>query len=122
MMLMSSGTKCEFGDIHTVPFPFTSNPGQSKKRPVVVISSSSYNAGTPDVVCCGITSNLSNKGFDVPIGTKDMEDGTLPADSLIKYGYIYTLEKGIIGRKIGRIDAKTRRLLVRELASLFDGT
>ena len=35
-------TSSEFGDIILVPFPFT-DQSTSKKRPAVVISSSSYN-------------------------------------------------------------------------------
>ena len=116
-----SGTTFEFGDVVLLPFPFSSNPSASKQRPAVIISNSTYNIGTSDVVLCGITSVISNTGFSIPISQQDMETGLMPARSLIKYGNVYTLNKGLIIKRIGRIDKKKRNELVKALVSLFNG-
>ncbi len=46
-----------FGDAVLVPFPFTDHSG-TKKRPAVVVSSSSYNASRRDIVIMAITSQV----------------------------------------------------------------
>jgi len=101
-----SGTTYEQGEIVLIPFPFSSDTTQSKQRPALVVSNSTYNAGTQQLVLCGITSNLSNKGFHVAITQRDMESGNLVANSLIKYSNIYTLNKSLIIKKIGKVNSK----------------
>ena len=50
-------TPFEFGDIILVPFPFTDQT-TSKKRPAVVISSSTYNTARPDLIIMAVTSQI----------------------------------------------------------------
>ena len=118
---MTSGTTYEFGDVVVAPFPFTSNLAQSKKRPLIVVSNTAYNAGTSDLVCCGVTSVLTNTWFSISIKQKDMESGNIPADSLIRYGHMFTLEKSLVS-KVGGVDARVRSQVVKALAALFDGS
>jgi mRNA interferase MazF len=117
-----SGITFEFGDILLVPFPFSSNPNESKQRPAVVVSNSTYNIGTRDVILCGITSVLTNTGFSISVNQGDMESGMMPARSLIKYGNIYTLRKDLIIKRIGRVRSNKRKEIVQALASLLNGT
>ncbi|MDH2899897.1 MAG: type II toxin-antitoxin system PemK/MazF family toxin [archaeon] len=120
--MSGSGARFEFGDVVLVPFPFSSDPRESKQRPGVIVSNSTYNIGTTDLILCGITSVLSNTGFSIPIAQSDMEEGMMPAKSLIKYGNIYTLRKTLIIKHIGKINANKRSELVKALASLLNGT
>lgn len=117
-----SGIAFEFGDILLVPFPFSSNPTESKQRPALVVSDNTYNIGTIDLILCGITSVLSNTGFSIPINQRDMENGIMPATSLIKYGYIYTLRRDLVIKRIGKANATKRIEIVKALASLLNGT
>ena len=55
-----------------VPFPFTDQSG-TKKRPAVVVSSASYNAGRRDIVIMAITS-LVGGGHMVDPGVR-RDDG-----------------------------------------------
>jgi mRNA interferase MazF len=110
-----SGTAYEYGDVVLVPFPFTSNPNEAKRRPAMVVSSSAYNAGTRDIILIGITSNTANTGFHILITQKNMEKGNLVAPSLIKYGNIYTLSKDRIVKKIGKVDRQTISEVARGL-------
>jgi mRNA interferase MazF len=50
-------TSFEFGDVLLVGFPFTNQIGQ-KKRPAVVVSSTSYHRTRPDVISMAITSQV----------------------------------------------------------------
>lgn len=120
--MTTSGTTYEFGDVLLVPFPFISDPTESKQRPGVVISNSTYNIGTPDIIFCGITSVVSNTGFSIPISQSDMESGLMPAKSLIKYGHVATLKKTLIIKRIGKINSNKRSELMKALVSLFNGT
>ena len=45
-----------FGDVVLVPFPFTDQTG-AKKRPAVVVSSSAYNTGRPDIVTMALVTS-----------------------------------------------------------------
>ena len=47
----------EFGDVVLVAFPFT-DQSTSKKRPAVIVSSSSYERNRPDLILIAVTSQL----------------------------------------------------------------
>lgn len=110
-----SGTVFESGNIVLVPFPFT-NMSQTKLRPVLILSNRTYNRSSQDFVCCGITSNLSNKDHSVLLDLKDMKEGTIPKKSRIKFNKIFTLEKTLIIKKVGSVDSK---ILKSVKSSLF---
>ena len=112
------GITFEAGDIVLVPFPFT-NMSQIKPRPVLILSNTAYNKSSFDFVCCGITSNLNNKDDSILLDSKDMENGTIPKKSRIKISKIFTLEKTLVIKKIGRVDSKILKSVNSYLFSLF---
>jgi len=69
-------TPYDRGDIVLVPFPF-SNLTETKKRPAVVISSSAYNASTPDIVIMAVTSKI-----DRPTGAGESRSERIPRSLL----------------------------------------
>ena len=99
---MPSTIAYSFGDVVLVPFPFT-NHATSKKRPAVVVSSSSYNQHRPDVIVMAITSQLLR-----PVGAvgdvllADRSGAGLPKPSLVK-PVVATLEQALILRKLGTL-------------------
>ena len=99
---MQSGTQFESGEVVLVPFPFT-DLSQSKRRPVLVLSNLQHNMAIRDFISCGITSNLSNRAFSMLLDPSDMVEGALPVRSRIKYDKIFTLEKSLVIRKVGKI-------------------
>ena len=86
------------GDIVLIPVPF-SDLTALKKRPVLVISSDSYNIAYQDMIVVAITSNLAQSG--IPISTSDMLTGILPKPSIIRSDKIYTLDQRIVTKSVG---------------------
>ncbi len=115
---MPSGTKFESGEVVLVPFPFT-DLSQSKRRPVLIISNLQHNTATRDLISCGITSNLSNRAFSVLLDSSDMVEGALPVRSRIKYDKIFTLEKNLVIKKVGKISPLKLRQVKDSIISLL---
>jgi mRNA interferase MazF len=115
---MTSGTPYEQGDILLVPFPFT-NLGGIKKRPVLVLSHDSYNKKSADIITCGITSNVKDAQCSVLIDNSSLSSGSLPTQSRIKADKLFTLDKTIIIKKIGKIDKETMKAVKEELLKVM---
>lgn len=89
-------------DIILISFPF-SNLRESKVRPVVVVSNNAYNKKSGDFIAIPLTSNLQTRSHTMKITNKDLEDGTLIVDSLVKVDKIFSVEKSLTKKKIGKI-------------------
>jgi mRNA interferase MazF len=100
-----SGISFEQGEILLISFPF-SGLSTTKKRPVLVLSKKRYNDSSSDFICCGITSNLDNKSHSVLIERNDVRGGSIPKTSRIKFNKIFTLEKSLVVKRLGRIENK----------------
>ena len=90
-------------DILLVPFPFSDQSGK-KIRPVIVISNDNFNDYSEDVVVVGVTSNITKDKYSVNLSNKDLEEGKLFNLCCIKVENILRLEKGLIIKKIGKIN------------------
>ena len=99
---MKFGTMFKQGDIVIVPFPF-SDLSSIKKRPVLILSKSDDIIQSDDVVTCGITSYLKNARHSVLIENNDLIEGSIPNTSRIKVDKLFTLDKGIIKKKVARL-------------------
>lgn len=108
----------EQSDIILVPFPF-SDLSSSKKRPALVVSHTSFNRKSEDVVCCLITSNPDVKD-GIKITKKDMESGFLEFDSTIKPYRIFSVSKSIIYRVLGRLNKEKARIASKEITKLIE--
>jgi mRNA interferase MazF len=110
-------TDYDFGDVVLVPFPFTDHE-TTKKRPAVVASSSVYNRKRPDLVLMPVTSQIERPALfgEVEV-TKWKESGLLRA-SVIKPIFA-TIEKGLLLRKLGRLDTGDRKALAGILQDLL---
>lgn len=99
------GIQFNQGDILIVPFPF-SNLRAVTQRPVLVLSSNNYNKNSEDIVTCGITSNLKDTRCSVIVDNEHLSEGKIPVKSRIKVDKLFTIEKGIVKRKIARVNKK----------------
>jgi mRNA interferase MazF len=115
---MQSGTAFSGGEIVLVPFPFT-DLSQVKRRPVLILSNRSHNRTSRDFICCGITSNLENSRNSILLDPSELTEGTIPVRSRIKYAKVFTLEKTLVGKRLGRVSQQKLEKVRRGLISLL---
>ena len=104
------------GEIVLVPVPF-SDLSSIKKRPVLVISNTTHNLTSPDMIVVAITSNLVQIG--IVIEQTDLISGVLPKKSLIRCGKIYTLEQSIIVKRLGVLSDDVLQKVASEINNLI---
>lgn len=107
----------EAGTLVMVPFPY-SNLRATKRRPALVISRRQYNDNGPDILVCGVTSNLAEARHSILVSQRDLAEGKLPLDSRIKVDRIASLQRDMM-RPIGRLRPAVLRQVYRELFSLL---
>ena len=118
MSMTSAGTSIEQRSVILVPFPYTDLSG-SKKRPALVISSNEFNNKNDDVICCLITSNLQDRQYAINITTKDMENGYLEFESKIKPYRLFTVNKKLVYKILGKLDISKSRLVIDEINKII---
>ena len=116
--MTSAGTNIEQRSIILIPFPYTDLSG-AKKRPALVISSSDFNQKNEDVVCCLITSNLEGKQHAIIIDNKDMETGLLEFESKVKHYRIFTVNKKLVYRVLGKLNLLKSKLVIEEINKII---
>ena len=104
------------GEIVLVPVPFC-DLSSIKKRPVLVISNTTHNLTSPDMVVVAITSNLVQIG--IVIEQSDLTSGVLPKKSLIRCEKIYTLEQSIIIKRFGVLYDDVLQKVANEIHNLI---
>lgn len=100
-----------FGDVILVPFPFT-DQSTAKRRPAVVVSSSSYNNQRPDLILRAITSQVR-----VPLSFGEALVADWQASRLFK-PLITTIEQAIVIKQLGTLsanDAATLRGVIEKI-------
>ncbi|WP_204103475.1 MULTISPECIES: type II toxin-antitoxin system PemK/MazF family toxin [Spirulina sp. CCY15215] len=107
----------KFGDVILVPFPFTDQT-TIKKRPAIVISSDMYNQIHIDLIAMAITSQLKSTLILGEIVVNDWSAAGLLKPSIIK-PVVMTVEKGLILRKLGKLEESDRLELKKTLQSIF---
>jgi len=115
---MKSGIMFEQGDILIVPFPF-SDLSSIRYRPVLVLSNNSDNIFSDDIIICGITSNLKDTKHSVLIDNSSLKEGNIPITSRIKIDKLFTIEKNLIKKKIGKLNNKTIEQVKKEFYNLI---
>ncbi len=98
------------GDIVLVKFPFT-DLSSSKKRPVLIIKDENV---LNDIVCFQITSN-DQQTNTLKIEDSHLLESNLTLESYVKYDKCFTLNTGIIDKKI----AKVNETFLNSLKDLF---
>ncbi|TXC92845.1 type II toxin-antitoxin system PemK/MazF family toxin [Metabacillus litoralis] len=93
------------GDIVLIPVPF-SDLSNRKQRPVLIISNDEYNQMPGDILVVAITSQLKDLDYSVVIEQKDLEEGALKVTSAVRADKVYTLSKGIIRKRFGKVNAE----------------
>ena len=106
-----------FGDVVLVPFPFTDQSG-AKKRPAVIVSSSSYNANRRDLIIMAISSQVRQ-----PLGFGEAHVADWQAAGLIKPSVLKpvftTIEQGLVTRTMGTLAADDLRTLRETISQVI---
>jgi len=108
---------CEFGDVVLVPFPFTDQT-TTKKRPAVIVSSDAYHRDRPDVILMAVTSQVRPAAGVGEVAVERWKDAGLLKPSVLK-PLLATVERGLLIRKLGRLEAQDRDALRRALQSIL---
>jgi len=102
-------TGYEFGDVILVPFPFTDQT-TSKRRPAVVVSSDAYHRERPDLVILAITSQTRPAAGIGEVAVAHWQQAGLLRPSVLK-PVVATIERGLVMRKLGRLEEEDRHAL-----------
>ncbi len=103
--------------IFLAPFPF-SDLTLDKVRPVLVLSNKRYNRISDDVLVCAISSKL-NKTHSINLTTKDLDEGVLFKNSIVKYDTIFKLDKQLLIKSIGLISENKFQKIKQKIFALF---
>ena len=105
-------------EIVLLRFPFSDQSG-AKRRPALIISKDKFNSNSQELVVCAITSNIDSLDpYSVLIRKEDWKAGTY-SESCVKCSLILTVHKGLILKKIGRLDAKRFREVTEQVHGII---
>ena len=105
-------------DLLLVPFPFSDQSGR-KVRPVIVISNNEFNKSSDDVIVIGVTSNILKDKYTINLTNKNLDEGKLFTDCVIKVENLLRLDKELIVKKIGKINKETLKSIVDKLFTII---
>jgi len=111
-------SEIEQGDIVLIDFSY-SDLRRSKFRPALVISNSRYNSTSFDVVVLRITSKPKGE-WAIKITNKDVESGFLEVESYAKVDSIFTIEKKMIAKVVGKLNKEKVDEVKMKLGELFE--
>ncbi|MBI1784001.1 type II toxin-antitoxin system PemK/MazF family toxin [Candidatus Sumerlaeota bacterium] len=95
------------GDVVLVMLPFTDQTGM-KKRPAVVIANESYLSGSDDVIVQAVSGQEAAMRFPGSCEIRDWQVTGLCSPSVVK-GTIFTVNRGIIEKRLGRLSSADLR-------------
>jgi mRNA interferase MazF len=116
--MTSAGIIVKQRDIALISFPF-SDLSATKKRPALVVSNDSFNSHGEDAICCLITSNPEETPHSVFISNKDMESGHLEFDSKVKPHKLFTADKRLILKTLGKLGSGKFAQVVKEINKII---
>ncbi len=105
-------------EIILLPFPFSDQSG-TKKRPALIISNDKFNSTSEELIVCAITSNIDFPDpHSILIRKEDWKCG-MYSESCVKASLVLTINKGIVLKKIGRLDTKRFREVMEKVYEIL---
>ncbi len=101
-----------------LPFPFSDQSGK-KVRPVIILSNSSFNANSQDVIAVAVTSNTALPN-SVIINNDDLVEGFLKTKSCAKVDSVLKIPQALILKNIGRISVEKYKMIIKKINSLIE--
>lgn len=104
------------GDIVITNYPFTSFKGL-KIRPALIISNDKFNEGEDRILLA-----ISTKShlYSMKIHQTDIAEGSLQKESYIRFSNIISAYKGLLMRKIGKLDKKSLKIVIEKVSQLLE--
>ena len=103
------------GTVVLVPFPF-SDLSRAKLRPAVVLAE----AGHEDWILCQVTSNPYGDRRAVRLSRQDLREGSLHRESFARPGRLFTANRGLMTREVGRLNPDKLRAIVSAVVDLLE--
>ena len=100
-----------------LPFPFSDQSGK-KVRPVIILSNSSYNKNSQDVIVVAVTSKTTLPN-SILITNDDLVEGFLKINSCAKFDSVLKIHQSFIIKNIGRISVEKYKMITKKLNSLI---
>ncbi len=66
-----------------------------------------------------MTSNLANRRNSVLLDPAEMAEGSIPVESRIKYDKVFTLERSLVLKSLGRVSSQKLATVEQGLVSLL---
>jgi len=85
----------------------------------VVVSPDTFNERNEDVVLAAVTSQIARDVATVLVGPRDVVDGALPQDSVVRLAKLFTLHSSLVVKRLCRLKGEKRDELMRGLRSFF---
>lgn len=105
------------GDVVPVPFPFVENRSIQKKRPVLILSSTSFNKNNQQFVGAMITT-AKNSHWEEDVFIEDLEVAGLPKPSVLRFK-IFTLPIDFCLKKLGELSQKDFKNVKATMDKIF---
>jgi len=102
------------GDVVIIPFPQT-DLGPGKRRPALAL----VDLKGQDLILCQITSQARFDGYSIALTAPDFASGGLPLDSYIRPNRLFTVDRSVILRAVGRIRQEKLDAVLAATAALF---
>lgn len=102
------------GEIYFVDFPVTGAGEMAGPHPVLIVQNDVGNCASRLTIVAAITSNLRVARLPVGVQVSPKESG-LPRPSVVHFGHLYTIDKGRLGRRVGRLPSLRLRQVDRAI-------
>ena len=104
-------------DIWLIQAPF-SDYSAMKVRPIIVISTNSYNKKTSDFLAIHITTRRGNP-YGMTISAGDFVSGGLDDESIVRFDTVTRYEEKLLLRKIGKIKPEFYKKIYEKIVELI---
>ena len=101
-------------EIVILPFPY-SDLSVSKLRPALILT----NINNDDYIMVQITSKSYDDKYSIKISNDDLSSGNLMNDSYVKFSKIFTANKQIITKSIGKLKFEKYSTIILSLIDLL---
>ncbi|MEK6972640.1 MAG: type II toxin-antitoxin system PemK/MazF family toxin [archaeon] len=114
-----SSLNIEQGELIVADILFAEQVG-AKRRLALVISNSSYNKNSEDIIVLKVTSHGSDTKFDISLTNKDTANKTLKTDSTIMADFPVVIVKENIVARPDKINANKMNEVKQKIRELYN--